>query len=108
MSKGLKQIAELKLKELRPALDRLKAHDEGKTIDTSKVEEAFSKAPHKLADCVNRIKNTLTFTKQYGYGYWLNKVKKSNMNYSQINDICKEADGMDVKFRGGWMTKQFV
>lgn len=64
-------------------------------------------APHQLADKVNRIMEVVPSNRRYPYGYWLKKVKNSNLSWGMIDNICRTAEGLDKKYsKGGYISNQ--
>lgn len=61
--------------------------------------------PHELSATVELIQKAGLFTKKYAWGYWLGKVKRANVGYSEMIGILKEIRGMDPKYnKGGRLT----
>jgi hypothetical protein len=56
---------------------------------------------------VNEIEKYLGFTKKYGRGYWLNRVKKSGKNFNEVCYLLGKMSGLDEKYsKGGFLTNQ--
>lgn len=61
--------------------------------------------PHELSATVELIQKAGLFTKKYGWGYWLGKVKRAQVKYSEMVGIIKEIQAMDPKYsKGGRLT----
>ncbi len=61
--------------------------------------------PHEIAATVNEIVALVGITPKYGYNYWLGKVKRSGVRYTEIFGILKEVQNMDSKYsKGGRIT----
>lgn len=69
------------------------------------IEPQQAKPPHELAAIVDEIKREGYVTGRYGYRYWLGKVKRSGVNFSDIHGILKEIRGIPAPYsKGGRLT----
>ena len=62
--------------------------------------------PHELAATVDLIKTAgLIKEPTYGYNYWLGKVKRAGVSYTDMIGILKNLQSMDSKYsKGGTLT----
>lgn len=62
-------------------------------------------APHELAEMSNMIEQAGLFTAKYGRTYWLGKLKRASMSYSEMFGILKQIGNMPGKYnKGGTLT----
>ena len=70
-----------------------------------KRHEPVKKPPHELSATVDLIEAAGLFTKTYGYTYWLGKVKRAKVSYSEMVGIIKDVKVMPAKYsKGGRLT----
>ena len=61
--------------------------------------------PHEFAATVDLIVEAGLTNAKYNYKYWLGKVCKAKIAYSEMIGILKEVQGMDSKYnKGGRLT----
>lgn len=75
------------------------------------IQERFKKPeeklpPHELAATVDLIhKAGLLKEPTYGYRYWLGKVKRAGVSYTEMIGVLKNLQSMDPKYsKGGTLT----
>ena len=78
----------------------------GTSMGKNSQKEVKEKAPpHELSATTNLIDEAGLFTKKYGRSYWLGKVKRSGVSYSEMIGILKEIRNMPAQYsKGGRLT----
>lgn len=66
--------------------------------------------PHELAAAVNLIRDANLFSEPtYGYTFWLGKVKRAGVSYSDMVGILKNIQSMNGKYnKGGTLNNQLT